>query len=79
MCVCIDNVLVSLFTGIFQPHIRHLLVLATPVDIVILGLSYATLQPGKSNAFENTIYLQGFVLEINSEPLLVAMSGNCKM
>ncbi|XP_060092043.1 nuclear pore complex protein Nup155 [Heteronotia binoei] len=32
--------------GIFQPHIRHLLVLATPVDIVILGLSYATLQPG---------------------------------
>ncbi|XP_066473036.1 nuclear pore complex protein Nup155 isoform X2 [Tiliqua scincoides] len=32
--------------GIFQPHIRHLLVLATPVDIVILGLSYATLQSG---------------------------------
>uniref|UniRef100_A0A803T4S0 Nuclear pore complex protein Nup155 n=1 Tax=Anolis carolinensis TaxID=28377 RepID=A0A803T4S0_ANOCA len=32
--------------GIFQPHIRHLLVLATPVDIVILGLSYATLQAG---------------------------------
>ncbi|XP_054843250.1 nuclear pore complex protein Nup155 [Eublepharis macularius] len=30
--------------GIFQPHIKHLLVLATPVDIVILGLSYATLQ-----------------------------------
>ncbi|XP_042309327.1 nuclear pore complex protein Nup155 [Sceloporus undulatus] len=32
--------------GIFQPHIRHLLVLATPVDIVILGLSYTTLQAG---------------------------------
>ncbi|KAK1345362.1 hypothetical protein QTO34_014073 [Cnephaeus nilssonii] len=32
--------------GIFQPHIRHLLVLATPVDIVILGLSYANLQTG---------------------------------
>ncbi|XP_021570317.1 nuclear pore complex protein Nup155 isoform X2 [Carlito syrichta] len=33
-------------TGIFQPHVRHLLVLATPVDIVILGLSYANLQTG---------------------------------
>uniref|UniRef100_A0A8C0R1F0 Nucleoporin 155 n=1 Tax=Canis lupus dingo TaxID=286419 RepID=A0A8C0R1F0_CANLU len=32
--------------GIFQPHVRHLLVLATPVDIVILGLSYANLQTG---------------------------------
>ncbi|XP_020651332.3 nuclear pore complex protein Nup155 [Pogona vitticeps] len=32
--------------GIFQPHIRHLLVLATPVDIIILGLSYTTLQGG---------------------------------
>lgn len=32
--------------GIFQPHVRHLLVLATPVDIVILGLSYANVQTG---------------------------------
>ncbi|XP_007065800.2 nuclear pore complex protein Nup155 isoform X1 [Chelonia mydas] len=32
--------------GIFQPHVRYLLVLATPVDIVILGLSYANLQAG---------------------------------
>uniref|UniRef100_A0A7M4FH37 Nuclear pore complex protein Nup155 n=1 Tax=Crocodylus porosus TaxID=8502 RepID=A0A7M4FH37_CROPO len=32
--------------GIFQPHVRHLLVLATPVDIVILGLSYANIQAG---------------------------------
>ncbi|XP_028916522.1 nuclear pore complex protein Nup155 isoform X2 [Ornithorhynchus anatinus] len=32
--------------GIFQPHVRHLLVLATPVDIVILGLSYTNLQTG---------------------------------
>ncbi|XP_030048906.1 nuclear pore complex protein Nup155 [Microcaecilia unicolor] len=32
--------------GIFQPHIHFLLVLATPVDIVILGLSYAGLQAG---------------------------------
>ncbi|KAE8636462.1 hypothetical protein XENTR_v10003006 [Xenopus tropicalis] len=35
--------------GIFQPHIRFLLVLATPVDIVILGLSFANLQPGNLN------------------------------
>ncbi|XP_003504041.1 nuclear pore complex protein Nup155 [Cricetulus griseus] len=33
-------------SGIFQPHVRHLLVLATPVDIVILGLSYANVQTG---------------------------------
>ncbi|XP_010007023.1 PREDICTED: nuclear pore complex protein Nup155 isoform X2 [Chaetura pelagica] len=32
--------------GIFQPHVRHLLVLATPVDIVILGLSCANIQTG---------------------------------
>ncbi|KFZ68076.1 Nuclear pore complex protein Nup155, partial [Podiceps cristatus] len=32
--------------GIFQPHVRHLLVLATPVDIVILGLSCANIQAG---------------------------------
>ncbi|KFQ41859.1 Nuclear pore complex protein Nup155, partial [Nestor notabilis] len=32
--------------GIFQPHVRHLLVLATPVDIVILGLSCANIQGG---------------------------------
>ncbi|NWS72090.1 NU155 protein, partial [Crotophaga sulcirostris] len=32
--------------GIFQPHVQHLLVLATPVDIVILGLSCANIQGG---------------------------------
>ncbi|XP_017679081.1 PREDICTED: nuclear pore complex protein Nup155 [Lepidothrix coronata] len=32
--------------GIFQPHVRHLLVLATPVDIVILGLHCSNIQPG---------------------------------
>ncbi|XP_053787958.1 nuclear pore complex protein Nup155 isoform X2 [Vidua chalybeata] len=32
--------------GIFQPHVRHLLVLATPVDIVILGLHYSNIQSG---------------------------------
>uniref|UniRef100_A0A8C0USQ3 Nucleoporin 155 n=1 Tax=Cyanistes caeruleus TaxID=156563 RepID=A0A8C0USQ3_CYACU len=32
--------------GIFQPHVRHLLVLATPVDIVILGLHCSNIQSG---------------------------------
>ncbi|XP_051876297.1 nuclear pore complex protein Nup155 [Pristis pectinata] len=32
--------------GIFQPHIRQLLVLATPVDIVILGISLTNSQSG---------------------------------
>ncbi|NWH73279.1 NU155 protein, partial [Piaya cayana] len=35
--------------GIFQPHVRHLLVLATPVDIVILGLSCANIQGGSGS------------------------------
>ncbi|KAM5193375.1 nuclear pore complex protein Nup155 [Mantella aurantiaca] len=35
--------------GIFQPHIRYLLVVSTPVDIVILGLSFASLQAGSLN------------------------------
>ena len=29
--------------GIFQDHIRFLLVLTTPVDIVILGVSFASM------------------------------------
>ncbi|XP_041042883.1 nuclear pore complex protein Nup155 isoform X1 [Carcharodon carcharias] len=33
-------------TGIFQPHIRQLLVLTTPVDIVILGVSFTNSQTG---------------------------------
>ncbi|KAM3938778.1 nuclear pore complex protein Nup155 isoform 1-T1 [Leptodactylus fuscus] len=35
--------------GIFQPHIRYLLVLATPVDVVILGVSFTNLQTGNPN------------------------------
>ncbi|XP_066568276.1 nuclear pore complex protein Nup155 isoform X2 [Amia ocellicauda] len=35
--------------GIFQPHIQFLLVLATPVDIVILGLSFPGSQAGALN------------------------------
>lgn len=33
--------------GIFQPHIHFLLVLATPVDVVILGLSFPKAQTGE--------------------------------
>lgn len=36
------------YLGIFQPHVRHLLVLATPVDIVILGLHCSNIQSGNS-------------------------------
>ncbi|XP_048449406.1 nuclear pore complex protein Nup155-like, partial [Rhincodon typus] len=32
--------------GIFQPHIQQLLVLTTPVDIVILGVSFTNSQTG---------------------------------
>ncbi|MEE6458037.1 hypothetical protein FKM82_000160 [Ascaphus truei] len=35
--------------GIFHAHICYLLVLATPVDVVILGLSFASLQAGHLN------------------------------
>ncbi|XP_015195862.1 nuclear pore complex protein Nup155 [Lepisosteus oculatus] len=35
--------------GIFQPHIQYLLVLATPVDVVILGLSFPGSQAGALN------------------------------
>ncbi|NXI15767.1 NU155 protein, partial [Irena cyanogastra] len=35
--------------GIFQPHVRHLLVLATPVDIVILGLHCSNIQSGTAS------------------------------
>lgn len=36
------------FSGILQPHIHYLLVLATSVDVVILGLSFPKGQAGKS-------------------------------
>lgn len=36
-----------IFPGIFQPHIHYLLVLATPVDVVILGLSFPKAQAGQ--------------------------------
>lgn len=35
--------------GIFKPHICYLLVLATPVEIVILGVSFLSLQAGSTN------------------------------
>lgn len=33
--------------GIFQPHIQYLLCLATPVDIVLLGVSFSRPYDGK--------------------------------
>lgn len=36
--------------GIFQPHIHFLLVLATPVDVVILGLSFPKVQTGLNDS-----------------------------
>lgn len=36
--------------GIFQPHIHFLLVLATPVDVVILGLSFPKAQGGLNDS-----------------------------
>lgn len=36
------------FSGILQPHIHYLLVLATSVDVVILGLSFPKSQAGES-------------------------------
>ncbi|XP_048876664.1 nuclear pore complex protein Nup155 [Brienomyrus brachyistius] len=36
--------------GIFQPHIHFLLVLATPVDVVILGLSFPRAQGGLNDS-----------------------------
>ncbi|NXJ15091.1 NU155 protein, partial [Odontophorus gujanensis] len=41
--------------GIFQPHVRHLLVLATPVDIVILGLSCANTQAGSTGSLNDSL------------------------
>lgn len=38
---------VFLLSGILQPHIHYLLVLATSVDVVILGLSFPKGQAGK--------------------------------
>ncbi|XP_010154802.1 PREDICTED: nuclear pore complex protein Nup155 isoform X2 [Eurypyga helias] len=39
---------------IFQPHVRHLLVLATPMEIVILGLSCANIQTGSGSLNDST-------------------------
>ena len=50
-----DTILnVSLVTpkpGILQPHIKYLLCLATPVEIVLLGVSFST-SPGGGKAAE---------------------------
>ncbi|KAL7846529.1 hypothetical protein SRHO_G00215090 [Serrasalmus rhombeus] len=43
--------------GIFQPHIHFLLVLATPVDVVILGLSFPKAQTGLNDSMSGAMQL----------------------
>ncbi|XP_018603651.1 nuclear pore complex protein Nup155 isoform X2 [Scleropages formosus] len=43
--------------GIFQPHIHFLLVLATPVDVVILGLSFPRAQAGLNDSMSGGMQL----------------------
>ncbi|KAL2087750.1 hypothetical protein ACEWY4_016578 [Coilia grayii] len=43
--------------GIFQPHIHFLLVLATPVDVVILGLSFPKTQSGLNDSLSGAMQL----------------------
>lgn len=41
----------QLLLGIFQPHIQYLLCLATPVDIVLLGVSFSRPYDGMITCF----------------------------
>uniref|UniRef100_A0AAY4CVL4 Nuclear pore complex protein Nup155 n=1 Tax=Denticeps clupeoides TaxID=299321 RepID=A0AAY4CVL4_9TELE len=43
--------------GIFQSHIHFLLVLTTPVDVVILGLSLSKAQPGLNDSMSGAMQL----------------------
>lgn len=43
----LDMFILFFLTGILQPHIHYLLVLATSVDVVILGLSFPKGQTGE--------------------------------
>ncbi|XP_058645597.1 nuclear pore complex protein Nup155 isoform X1 [Onychostoma macrolepis] len=43
--------------GIFQPHIHFLLVLATPVDVVILGLSFPKAHTGLNDSMSGAMQL----------------------
>lgn len=43
--------------GIFQPHIHFLLVLATPVDVMILGLSFPKAQTGLNDSMSGAMQL----------------------
>ncbi|XP_074992246.1 nuclear pore complex protein Nup155-like isoform X2 [Calonectris borealis] len=58
--------------GIFQPHVRHLLVLATPVDILILGLSCANIQAGTGSLNDN---MSGG-MQLLPDPLYSLPTGN---
>ena len=43
--------------GIFQPHIVYLLCLATPVDIVLLGVSFLEPSDASESGFMLSLYL----------------------
>lgn len=48
ICINVKTLrVVFVFSGILQPHIHYLLVLATSVDVVILGLSFPKTQAGE--------------------------------
>lgn len=49
MFTCDEKMFVLL--GIFQPHIQYLLCLATPVDIVLLGVSFSRPYDGMITCF----------------------------
>ena len=48
--------------GVFQPHIQYLLCLTTPVDVVLLGVSFNKPYEGRT-VFQE--YFQMFMLRLN--------------
>ncbi|XP_030624241.1 nuclear pore complex protein Nup155 [Chanos chanos] len=58
--------------GIFQPHIHFLLVLATPVDVVILGLSFPKAHTGLNDSMSGA-------MQLLSDPLYSIPTDNTYM
>jgi len=58
--------------GIFQPHISHLLVLTTPVDIVLLGVSF-------SKPHDATVESGAGEMHLLPEPLFTVPTDNVHM
>ena len=69
--------IVCVLLGIFQPHIVYLLCLATPVDIVLLGVSF--LEPAdasKSSCFVDTLLSVYFVVSGNGGDVCIIAEEN---